>query len=44
VSTAHASKSRNLLSHCEKGTEHFFLGLSLNLEAEEKMWWGLGRV
>lgn len=32
-----------LLAHIESGTEHFSLGLSPNLEAEEKMWWGVGR-
>jgi hypothetical protein len=33
-----------LLALSERGTEHFSLGLSLDLEAEEKMWWGVGRV
>jgi hypothetical protein len=32
-----------LLAHSEEELNIFSLGLSHNLEAEEKMWWSVGR-
>jgi hypothetical protein len=33
-----------LLAHSERELNIFSLGLSPDLEAEEKMWWGVGGV